>query len=187
MEWFPGLVVPAEQLTPVIIEQVKAALTPQETVALTAWAEARSRLYRGRWMENPISALVDVMNVIDNRARDPRWRRLSHKGVCLQRWQFSCWEPKGGPDDTGDPDDLSENFEALMKRAQQMLAKTVSDKLFECLAQADRVLTGDGRDEIGGACHYYADWLAYPPRWARHANARMTAHRHGHIFLAGVP
>ena len=131
--------------------------------------------------------MLDVMHVVNNRAHDRRWRELGHKGVCLQRWQFSCWEPKGGPDDPHDADDLAENFESLIERAQFMVQGRVSDKMFDSIVMAARIIKGEIADEVGGACHYYAEWMSAPPKWAAHPRARLTAHRHGHLFFAGVP
>ena len=186
--WHPGLVLLPSKLTPEIILNIKGSLSPAQTLALTVWAEARSRLDRGRWISNPLDAMVDVMNVIDNRVRDLRWSKLGHKRVCLQRWQFSCWEPFSGPDDKNDADLYAENFEDVIARAQEMIARfTLSEKLANCLAAAEGCLAGRLVDALSGACHYYADWMRVPPKWSFHKDAKLVAHRHGHLFFANVP
>ena len=97
MDWHPGIITEPIDLTSPIILAIKEALTPAQTVAVTMWREAEARFEGGRWVANPFSAMRDILNVIDNRATDKRWRERGHKGVCLQRWAFSCWEPTGGP------------------------------------------------------------------------------------------
>ena len=185
--WHPGVVLPPEALTPEIIEAIKAALSPAQTVGLTIWAEARARFVPGTgWVPNPLDAAADVANVIDNRALDRRWRKLGHKGVCLQRWAFSCWEPKGGPDDPHDADHLAENFEALMERAQQLLAGlTPSPRLTACIDVAQSFIDGKHPNMLGlTVCHYIADWLTPWPAWALGHNPKIA--RHGHLFFAGI-
>src|SRR3990167_889689 len=113
LTWAPGVVFQPTALTKADIHALTDALSPAQVMGLTMWAEARARYEPGKgWVANPIDALVDVGNVIDNRVKDPRWHQLGHKGVCLQRGQFSCWDRHGGP----------ENLHALLICAQEMLA-----------------------------------------------------------------
>jgi hypothetical protein len=151
------------------------ALSPAQTVALTLWAEARARLEPRRgWVANPIDAMADVANVIVNRTRDRRWRRLGFKGTCLARAQFSCWLPAP-----------PRNDDALMRRARELLAgRLPTDVLLDCLALADACLDGRTIDRLHGATHYYATWIA-PPAWTR-PPARFVAERYGQRFYAGV-
>lgn len=189
-EWTPGQVLSPEHLTPAVIAAIKGTLFPPQIVALTAWAEARSRYESGRgWIANPIDAMADIVNVIDNRAHDPRWEFKGHVGICLQRWQFSCWEPKGGPDDPTDPDDLAENFEALMERAQWLVAgKDPSPKLGACLSVAEAFIDGRHENMLGeGVTHYYAAWLPKIPFWAIHLSSEFVCERYGHRFYRNVP
>jgi hypothetical protein len=174
--WAPGIVLQAIDLSPAIVGAIQEALSPAQTVALTAWAEARSRLVpRKGWVSNPLDAMVDIITVIDNRAKDPRWQALGHKGVCLQRRQFSCWDALGGP----------ENFHALLARAQQLLADQMpSDKLLGCLAAAEGCFAGALVDTLSGATHYIADWLQPWPLWAK--GKYPVANRHGHLYFSGV-
>lgn len=173
-------------LTAPVVGSVLDALSPAQTIALTAWAEARSRLVPGHgWVSNPTEALADVVNVIQNRAGDRRWAHLGHKGVCLARAQFSCWLPHAGADSNHDPEHLADNFEALMARAQQLLAGVEpSDKLRDCLALAEGALSGAMVDSLDGATHYFATWIA-PPTWTR-PPARLVADRFGHRFYSHV-
>jgi hypothetical protein len=158
-------------------DQVMAALSPAQRVGLTAWAEARSRFEHGRWVSNPQQAMADIVNVIDNRARDPRWRRLGHRGVCYYPWAFSCWTPKGG----------EQNFEALIGTARLLLAGTDAGPVVsDCLALAAIALDGRFHDDLDNATHYYATWLTPPPRWSQ-PPAVLTAERYAHRFYRGVP
>lgn len=173
-------------LTAPAVGAILDALSPAQTVALTAWAEARSRLVPGHgWVSNPIEAMADVVNIIQNRARDPRRGALGHKGVCLARAQFSCWLPHAGADTNHDPEHLADNFEALMMRAAQLLAgHEPTDKVRDCLALAEGAIAGALVDSLDGASHYYATWIA-PPAWTR-PPARFVAERFGHRFYADV-
>lgn len=157
-------------------DQVIAALTPAQVVGLTAWAEARSRFEGGRWVANPQQAMADVINVIDNRAIDPRWRRLGHKGVCLYPFAFSCWMPSGG----------QKNYEALIGTARLVLAgDDVGPVLSDCLALANFSLHGNLSDTLEGSTHYVATWLKPAPKWTA-PPAVMTVERYGHRFYSGV-
>lgn len=196
-EWKPGMVLRTEELTPAIISRIRAALTPAQTMAITAWREAEAHFDKvvKRWVPNPVDAMVDIINVIDNRANDIRWMRRGHKGICLQYvrrgereiHQFSCWQLDGGPDDPRDSDTIAENTEVVLRIAQQLISGVLpTANLLECLAAAEGCIAHRLIDSLDGACHYYADWIP-APYWAKHPNARVTAVRHGHIFLAGVP
>ena len=95
--WHPGVILPLEQLTPEGVASIKVALSLAPTLGLTAYREAEARLEPGAgWVPNPIDAMQDVMCIVDNRTRDPRWKSLTHKAVCLQKSQFSCWMRSGG-------------------------------------------------------------------------------------------
>jgi hypothetical protein len=155
--------------------QVMQALSPVQRVALTAWAEARARFEDGRWQRNPQQAMADIVNVIDNRARDPRWRRLGHAGVCYYPFAFSCWWPNGG----------RRNFDALIGTARILLAgDDVGPVLGDCLALAAIAVDGRFEDSLQLATHYHALWIP-APSWAR-PPAVMTAERYGHRFFAHV-
>lgn len=63
----------------------KLGLTKQQIVALTLLGEARG--------EGPLG-MYAVLCVIEQRALN---RRLQPHQVCLQKWQFSCWNRGGVP------------------------------------------------------------------------------------------
>lgn len=179
-------------------DDVIGALSPQETVALTAWAEARSRFVLkghdkhgvfGDWLTNPLDAMRDVIEVIDNRVKDgrARWKGRDHKGICLEPYAFSCWLPHNGGDSNHDPQHLADNYEALIGRAQRLLAgETPSDTLAGCLAFADATVAGTPilPAVLPGATHYYATWIS-PPTWCA-PPAVFVAERFGHRFYRGV-
>ena len=55
-------------LTPAAVAEITRALSAGQTLALTMWAEGRSRLEPRRgWVANPAAAMADVANVIVNR------------------------------------------------------------------------------------------------------------------------
>ena len=156
--------------------EITDALSPVQTLALTMWAEGRARLDPSRgWVANPVAAMADVANVVVNRARDLRWRRLTVKEICLQPAQFSCWRPIGGVG----------NYEALMQEARRLIAgEDPPPALRACLEIAAACAAGTFVDRLNGATHYYATWSP-APRWAA-PPARAVAERWGHRFCAGV-
>ena len=166
----------AAPVTPAAAAEITNALSPVQTLALTMWAEGRSRLEPGRgWVANPAAAMADVANVIVNRLHHPRWRRLTIRDICLQRAQFSCWLPAGG----------AANYETLMREARRLLdGETPGPALRACLDIAGACVAGTFQDRLEGATHYYAAW-APSPRWAA-PPARLVAERWGHRFYAGV-
>lgn len=116
-----------------------AALTDREVIAATLWGEARNQGPRG---------LQAVACVIANRART-RYRRCTDaRAVCLDRWQFSCWNEK-------DPN-----------RARMLaVVRQPDDLLLQSLALADDVLAGDIADITRGARHYHTGRIR--PFWAK--------------------
>lgn len=183
--WHPGNVLPLGPLSDAVRDAIKVALTPEQAVALTMRGEARARFDNGRWVANPLDAMIDIASVIDNRANDPRWRGLGPKGVCLQHRQFSCWDTLGGAD----------NHWALMRDAQRLIAGTIGvpQGLTDCVAVATGMLDNGVANSLGdGVCHYYASWLTPPPAWAfqdppnQHLLRTPVVSRFGHLFFAGV-
>src|SRR5688500_14492498 len=70
------------------LQSVLDTLSENEILGLTLYGEARSE---------PIEGLVAVGSVIANRASDGKQRwGTSIRGVCLQPFQFSCWNVIGG-------------------------------------------------------------------------------------------
>lgn len=185
-KWHPGMLVPAGQLTLQDVAAIKTSLTPAETLALTMWAEARSRLDpQVGWVQNPMPALIDVANVVVNRVHDARWAALGIKGVCLAPAQFSCWLAHAGADVNHDPAHLADNFEALMGRAQALKAGLVpSDRLVNCLVVAHDAVADKFDDELQGSCFYIAEWLKPWPKWA--IGHTPVVAKYGHVFFNDI-
>lgn len=174
--WHPGVILPTSDLTPAMVLAIMTELSPAQTLALTAWREAEARLEHGRWIPNPLDAHVDILNVIHNRASDGRWKKLGHKGVCLQHRQFSCWDDLGG----------AANFHSLLYTAQQLLAGVQPvGRLLNVLAAAEGCLADALVDTLQGSTHYIASWLNPWPTWAQ--GHTPVVRRWGHLFFSDIP
>lgn len=125
---------------------IKAALTDEQVVAMTIWAEARAE---------PIEGEVAVGCVIRNRLMKPRRFQDTWKGVCLAKWQFSCWIPQGG----------EANYRMLMARCESAMAGTATWPPQASWIAAG-IISGAIEDRVSGATHYYASWMKTPPKWA---------------------
>ena len=125
---------------------IKAALSAEQVVAMTIWAEARAEAVEGQ---------IAVGCVIRNRVLKPKRFSDTWKGVCLAKWQFSCWIPQGG----------EANYRMLMARCESAL-----DDATRWPAQAvwiaDGIINGAASDRVAAATHYYASWMSKPPKWA---------------------
>lgn len=138
------------------------ALAPSHVVALTAYGEARGE---------PLEGVVAVLQVIRNRVRDRRWP-ASWEGVCLQPFQFSCWN-------AGDP-----NRQTLEELADELHAgRSLPRGLREALFLTEGVIGDRLRDVARGACHYHA--VGVRPAWA--AAGQLVATIGRHRFYRGVP
>lgn len=133
-----------------------AALGDREVVAATLWGEARNQDENGRRA---------VAGVIANRARTRYRRCASAREVCLDRWQFSCWNP-------GDPN---------LPKMLQVVARPDRD-FAPALALADEVLANTLVDITRGARHYHAAGVR--PAWAR--GHRPCAVFGDHLFYNDV-
>jgi len=139
--------------------EILAALDDTQSLALTAWAEAR-RVPRDIPSDHsPIEELIAVMVVVRNRrARFTRWRAEndSYKAICLAPAQFSCWNIGSGS-----------NHDALMILAERLLkfpAVPVTDEVLrECLFLAQGVIADVFVDRTGHADSYYAPNAMVPP------------------------
>jgi len=110
-----------------------------DTVARNAWGEARGC---------GASGMQRVINVIVNRADNPRWWGTDLVSVCLAPEQFSC----------RDADD---------KNLPQLLAVTDTDPQFRiALALAAQAVNGTLKDLTNGADSYYAG-NSLVPDWAK--------------------
>jgi spore germination cell wall hydrolase CwlJ-like protein len=114
-------------------------------VALTILAESMGEKEAG---------MSAVACVISQRAIN---RNLTPEQVCLQKWQFSCWNGKSESD-----------LEHLYKTPQAKYALYLE-------ANIDRM----NRAKIGYADHYYASYIK-PPYWAK--GRKPVAQLGRHIF-----
>jgi len=101
-------------------------------VALTILAEARGE---GR------DGMAAVACVIAQRAEN---RSITPEKVCLQKWQFSCWNGKS-------EQDLDHLYKSPMAEWALYLEENIHSM---------------NRAKIGFADHYYADWID-APYWAK--------------------
>jgi spore germination cell wall hydrolase CwlJ-like protein len=130
-----------------------------DTMARTLWGEARGEDYEGR---------VAVAWVIKNRAlKSPAYNWPSSvKGVCLQKWQFSCWNPT-------DPN-----------RAKMVNLTEIDSMFKECLRIAASVLNGDIDDPTKESDHYHASSIS-APTWAQGKKPTTTIGNHRFFNLIG--
>jgi len=120
-----------------------------DVLARTLWGEARGEGEAG---------MQAVAAVIVNRARRPGWWGRGISAVCLQPWQFSCWNE-------GDP-----NRAALSQ-------VDADDPAFRSALRIARLaLAGVLPDPTMGATHYHA--LGMQPRWAAGHAPAATIGRH---------
>ena len=101
-------------------------------VALTILAEARGEGKDG---------MAAVACVIAQRAEN---RSITPKKVCLQKWQFSCWNGKSEKD-----------LDHLYKSPMADWALYLEENIHSM-----------NRAKVGFADHYYADWIK-APYWAK--------------------
>lgn len=126
-----------------------------ETVARTAWAEARGE---------GVSGMEAVASVIMNRvalAREARFAKqfgATPAEVCFKPYQFSCWNP-------GDPN-----------RALALTIHNPNPLFIECLSLAIRAVHGLLRDRTLGATHYHTDQIKPPWSLQLHFTIRIGRH-----------
>ena len=102
--------------------------------------------------EYQVGALEAVYEVIMNRAKK---RKKTPAQVCLQKWQFSCWNDK----------DIADNIAKAKKHPRWVIAKNI---------------LGKETNYTNGADHYYADYIK-APYWA--ASMTQTVKIGKHIFF----
>lgn len=117
----------------------------------TIWGEARGETALGK---------MAVCWVILNRVARPQWGN-SIESVCLQPWQFSCWNKN-------DPN---------RKSLERLNLESNDPTIQLCRDAVDLVLGGKASDPTNGADHYYADWIN-TPSWARGKKASATIGAH---------
>ena len=118
--------------------QIKAGV-----VALTILAEARGE---GR------DGMSAVACVIAQRSLN---RNLTPEQVCLQKWQFSCWNGKS-------EQDLDHLYKSPMADWALYLEENIHSM---------------NRAKVGFADHYYADWIK-APYWATGRTPTITIGKH---------
>lgn len=123
---------------------------PVDILARTVWGEARSD---GR------PGMEAVACVVLNRAHNPRWWGHDILSVCLDPWQFSCWNE-------GDPN------------LPKMRVVDGADPSFvTALAVAADAVAGRLVDATKGADSYYA--VGTPaPSWIKRASSTCVILRH---------
>lgn len=142
------------------LDALKGSLPENETLALTAWAEARGDFNQGG---SSVEERIAVMSVIRNRVASPAWWGNHYRTICLKSGQFSCWNDN--------PTDR--NHRDLVVLATKVVAGGASgDQLFEeTRFLADGIRRGFILDRVGGADHYYAPKAMLPagsaPKWAK--------------------
>jgi spore germination cell wall hydrolase CwlJ-like protein len=130
-----------------------------------------SRTIFGEARGEPLAGKIAVGRIIINRAEidlgndgKPDWWGETIKGVCLQPYQFSCWN-------SNDPN------------RSRLLTAQLGDRVFAtCLAAAGMAIAGDGPPWIAGCTHYHARGVM--PAWAKgKAPAGVIGQ---HLFYAGI-
>ena len=132
---------------------------PVDVLARTIWGEARGDGRLG---------MVAVAACILNRAKHPRWWGHDVLSVCLQPWQFSCWN-------ADDPN---------LPKMQQVDGEDVQFAMACDIARA--AIAGVLTDPTRGADSYYDIRMAEPPNWAVRAVQTVVVlhHRYMRVELA---
>lgn len=135
------------------------------TLAKTMYGEAR-----GEWVYVGPSALIAVGNVVMNRWQQRKRFGRTIEDICLQPYQFSCWN------------DPSPSREMLLRIEETPPDDALSKHVYEaCWQAAEGVLLKSWPDLTKGSDHYYADTLPTPPLWARDRPPEL--HLGHHIFF----
>lgn len=119
------------------------AMPPKDALnclAATAWMENRGGRTKG---------MQSVMNVIVNRAMNPRWWGKDIRSVCLMPYQFSCWNP-GSPQ-------IILVIEAIEVKDPDWI---------NAVGLAAQAIAGILPDITGGADSYYDERRHRSPVWA---------------------
>ena len=164
-------------------QETKGALTDEQALALTMLAEAAGDHAEGG---SSVEERLAVGCVVRNRVQAVRRWATTFRGVCLERKQFSCWNP--GTD---------ANHVRLMALAGRVLAGMADDDPIwtETLYLARGVIAGAILDRIGGATSYYAPKAMKPagakPAWVflngkNGPEHRPTAVVGSQVFYRGV-
>lgn len=129
-----------------------------DILARTDWAEARGELFIGRRA---------VAEVIANRVNKPKRFPETVEEVCLQPWQFSCWNQPGATVTMDNPTTADHSFCAMLEIAEMC----IDGKMLSVLPE--------------GTDHYYAPKGMVPPgsvpSWAEGQTPCATIG--GHVFF----
>lgn len=125
-------------------------------------ADILARTIFGEAEAGNLADATAVAAVVMNRVNYPNWPNTV-SAVCLQPWQFSCWNHN-------DP-----NRDRILK---------ASGKWFtECQKIAEAAISGEFRDPTNVATHYYATYVK-EPRWAKGKTpVYAVPHKNGHSHL----
>lgn len=142
-------------------------LSDVQIVACTLYGEARSE---------PTEGILAVACVIRNRVKtdighdkQPDWWGEGYAGVCLKKWQFSCWLPEGGEG----------NHKKLAKLVADLRANTVTDARYkECAWIATGIVNNWCRDITKGADSYHVAGMMPRPEWAQNASPVIQVAKH---------
>lgn len=146
-----------------------AHLTPQQTVGLTIYGEARNQPFAGRQA---------IAAVIANRVAAKRvaWG-LTPEAVCRAPWQFSCWRIEGG----------AANYGVVLDAARLLVRGEPPGPILRgCLDLGAQTIAGVIPDIVLGATHYLAASLfaSNPPSWAK--GLTPVCQIGSHVFFRGV-
>ena len=142
--------------------------------AATLVGEARSEGYDG---------MQAVMNVIQNRLASPVswWHKEAGDNVqddtlaavCIDAWQFSCWNDGSKPKQKKDP-----NFERCAAMADpDNFAENLKDKYFaRAVSVASLALHGELPDLTHGSTHYHTTGVS--PAWSVGKKPAIVIGRH---------
>lgn len=134
----------------------------REVLARTLWGEAR-----GEGLAGQLAIAWTIRNRVFD-GKNKSWWGEGYAGVCLAKWQFSCWN-------SNDP-----NYAYLSG------AKPIPVGQFkQAMEAANAVIDGTVEDMTGGATHYYATSMPKPPAWIK--GAKLTLAMGHHKFYTGVP
>jgi hypothetical protein len=156
-------------------EATRSALTDQQALICTLYGEAA-----GETMSSRVAVACAIRNrVLADLGNDgkPDWWGEGYRGVCLKKWQFSCWW------------ETSPNTKRLYAFAQHVLSGTPPpfqrDQILqaELAAIADGIMSGRMEDVTHGATHYLTIKLlqAKPPAWTSKMQRVATIGAHAYF------
>lgn len=128
-----------------------------DTLARTIWGEARGE---------GIPGMEAVASVILNRTANPSWWGHDIVSVCLQPWQFSCWND-------GDPN----------KQKLHSVSLRSDPDFSSATGIAMRAVNGELPDPTRGSDSYYALSMPIPPKWATRSAFTFIIGRHAFYRL----